>query len=262
MEPPLEVFESAATAEDVIAAFERDGGVIVKDFLPPSVIDTLVDDMTPHIDAVDWLNTGDYDELGAEFFGRKTKRLHGLPGLSRATSDVALHPLFHAISDATQSPHCHDVKISTTELMVLGHGQAAQVLHRDGDSWGHFPAPRPEILVSVNVALTDFTQDNGATVVVPGSHKWEPGREAKANECTKAVMARGSALLYSGNVIHGGGANNTDDIRIGFYCGLLLSWLRPIENQLITTGLAALQALPKRMQELCGYSEAGWDVYP
>jgi len=129
--------------------------------------------------------------------------------------------------------------------MVLGHGQVAQMLHRDGDSWGHFPAPRPEILVSVNVALTDFTQDNGATVVVPGSHKWAPGREAKTSECTKAVMARGSALLYSGNVIHGGGANNTDDIRIGFYCGLLLSWLRPIENQLITTGAPPYRRCPR-----------------
>ena len=104
--------------------------------------------------------------------------------------------------------------------------------------------------------------DNGATVVVPGSHRWDADRKARPEELTQAVMPRGSALLYTGNVLHGGGANRTDEIRIGLYCGLLLSWLQPLENHLITNGLETLRELPKAVRELCGFSEEGWEVIP
>ena len=262
MEEKLSTFEAGTPLPLILDAIEKDGGAIAKDFLPKKIVDELVRDMTPHLDAVDWCNTDATDDVGDTFFGLRTKRLHGLPARSARVSDILLHPIFQAMSEHFLKPRCRDVRFSTGELMVLGNGESDQILHRDADSWAYFPSPRPEVLVSVNVALTDFTADNGATVVIPGSHVWDADRKAKPEEATSAIMTRGSALLYSGNVLHGGGSNRTDEIRIGLYCGLLLSWLQPLENHLITNGIDAIRALPEEVRLLCGYSEQGWDVIP
>ena len=262
MAQTLSIFDSGSPIEEILAAIEQDGGAIAKDFLAADVVDELARDMQTHLDAVDWGNTPADDELGEAFFGRQTKRLHGLPSRSSRVTDILIHPIFHAMSDHFLKPRCQKVHFSTGELMALGRGETEQMLHRDADSWLHFPQPRPELLVSVNVALTDFTMDNGATVVVPGSHRWDADRKARPEDLTQAVMPRGSALLYTGNVLHGGGANRTDEIRIGLYCGLLLSWLQPLENHLITNGLETLRELPKAVRELCGFSEEGWEVIP
>ena len=262
MAQTLTTFEFGAPIEEILAALEQDGGAIAKDFLHEDIIDELVGDMTPHIDAVDWCNMDEADELGNEFFGHRTKRLHGLLAKSSRVSDILLHPIFHAMTEKFLKPRCQKIQFSTGELMVLGHGESRQMLHRDADAWFNYPQPRPEILVSVNVALTDFTATNGATVVVPGSHRWDPARKAAPEEITPAIMSRGSALLYSGNVLHGGGANETDEIRIGLYCGLILSWLQPQENHLVACGVDALRDLPEPVQALCRFREDGWDVIP
>jgi len=237
---------------------ERDGGVIVEEFLTPSQVDALASDFEPHLDAAPWCNTehGDRDE----FFGAHTKRLHGLLARSPAFGELVLDPLLHAMCDRFLAPTCRDYRVSTGELMALGGGQEVQVFHRDADSWYHFPAPRPELLVSANIALTEFTEGNGATVVVPGSHRWPRERAAERKEGVSAAMPRGSALLYAGDVLHGGGANQTEQLRIGLYVGYILSWLRPIENHLITNGEPALRAAPPRARELLGFTEAGWEV--
>jgi len=262
MAQTLSTFDATTQIEELVAAVEQDGAAIAKDFLPTDVIDELARDMAPHLEAVDWCNTAPTDKVGDEFFGLRTKRLHGLPGRSSRVADILLHPTFHALSDHFLKPRCRTVHFSTGELMALGRGESDQMLHRDADSWFYYPQPRPEILVSVNVALTDFTADNGATVVVPGSHRWDPDRKAEPEESTQAIMSRGSALLYSGNVLHGGGSNRTDEIRIGLYCGLILSWLRPLENHLITNGIEAVENFPEEIRALCGISEEGWDVIP
>jgi hypothetical protein len=242
----------------IFDALAHDGGVIVDDFLTSGEVDRLAGDFVSHLDAVPWCNTEDGDR--DEFFGAQTKRLHGLLSRSPSFGDLIVDPLLLAMCDRFLKPRCRDYRVSTGELMAIGSGATPQVLHRDADSWHHFPAPRPEILVSANVALTDFTEENGATVVVPGSQRWPRERIAQRSEGVSAVMSRGSVLLYSGDVLHGGGANQTGVVRIGLYTGYLLSWLRPIENHLITSGEAALRAASPRARELLGFTEAGWEV--
>lgn len=247
-----------APAAEIAAALARDGAVIVRDFLDSRWVDELERDLKPHLDAVDWCNTesGDRDE----FFGHRTKRLHGLLARSPRFGDFITHPLLEALCERILKPRCRDVRLSTGELMALGRGETNQTFHRDADSWMYFPEPRPEILVSVNAALTDFSEENGATRVVPGSHRWPRERRPGEDEVASAVMPRGSALLYSGNVLHGGGANRTEQVRVGLYAGFLLSWLRPIENHLVTNGLECLRAAPARVQRLLDYSDGGWQV--
>ena len=254
----LRTFSMRGPRDAIWDALERDGGAIVEGFLTESRVERLAADFEPHLAAAPWCNTeaGDRDE----FFGLQTKRLHGLLGRSAAFGELVVEPLLLEMADRFLRPRCRDYRVSTGELMALGGGQDVQVFHRDADSWHHYPAPRPEILVSANVALTDFTERNGATVVVPGSHRWPRERVAERGEGVSAVMPRGSVLLYSGDVLHGGGANRTEELRVGLYVGYLLSWLRPIENHLITNGMPAVRAASARARELLGFTEAGWEV--
>ncbi len=257
--PALARFVSDEDPAQVFHALERDGAVVVEGLLPEPVARALRDDFQPHLDAVAWCNTA--DGLTNEFFGHQTKRLHGLLARSPRFADVVVHPLLRAMCDHFLAPRTRDYRVSTGELMVLGEGQGDQLLHRDADSWLHFPEPRPEILVSANFALTDFTADNGATRVVPGSHRWSRERKPQDDEVGQATMPLGSALLYSGNVLHGGGSNQTDEVRIGLYVGYLLSWLRPIENHVVTNGLEALRAAPPEAQRLLDFTESGWEAF-
>jgi hypothetical protein len=260
----LEALSRSAPAARIWAALERDGAVIVEDFLSEERRRGLLDDFGPHLDAVGWCNTesDSAGKVGDEFFGLRTKRLHGLPARSAHFGAFICDPLLAAMCERFLRPHCRDWRLSTGELMALGEGESEQLLHRDADSWHRFPEPRPEILVSVNAALTDFSGENGATVVVPGSHRWPRERQPRADEKAQAVMQRGSALLYSGNVLHGGGANRTPEPRVGLYAGFLLSWLRPLESYAITCGLDHLRAEPPAVRRLLAYTDAGWEVMP
>ncbi len=255
----LQSFPRDASTGDIMAALERDGGAVVEGLLDEQTLDGLNRDLAPHLEREAWGNTE--PDHSDEFFGLKTKRLHGLLARSPLFGEIILEPLLLAMCDHFLKPRCRHYRISTGELMALGRGQKPQQLHRDADSWHYFPNQRPEILVSANFALTDFSQENGATVVVPGSHRWPADRAVSdADPRAAAVMRRGSALLYSGNVLHGGGANQTDEVRIGLYVGYLLSWLRPIENHLITNGSKAVRAAPAMAQRLLDYTETGWHV--
>lgn len=262
MEPDLARFAPDAPPDAIFDALERDGGVIVEEFAAPGLVDALESDYRVALDAVLWGNT-EGDMSPNSFFGLRTKRLHGLLEKSKSFADAISIPLAAAMCARFLKPNARDYRISTGELMAIGSGEKRQALHRDADSWHRFPDPRPEILVSVNLALTDFHEANGATVVLPGSHAWAPDRRPVAEDAVAfAEMPRGSALLYSGNVWHGGGANQTDATRIGLYWGYLLSWLQPLESHLITNGQAALEAAPEAAQRLLGYDRIGWRVEP
>ena len=255
--PELQRLPHTGERESIWEALAEDGGVVVEGLVEPELIDRLLDEFQPHLDAEPWCNTGP-GELSNEFFGLKTKRLHGLLARSPAFAELLQHPLLLEMAATRVGPNARDLRLSTGELMALGTGEIPQMLHRDADSWLGLPPPRPEILASANVALTDFTEHNGATVVVPGSHRWPRERKAEPGECARACMSRGSALLYSGEVLHGGGSNETDELRVGLYVGYLASWLRPIENHLITNGLEAVRAAPEPVRRLLDFTVDGW----
>ena len=149
------------------------------------------------------------------------------------------------------------------ELIVLDNGQGNQQLHRDMDSWAFLDRSREEnLLFSANIALCDFTSTNGATIVVPGSHKWPDERQATEVECCLATMKKGSALLYSGDVVHGGGNNDEDASRTGFYIGFIPSWLSPLENQMVSNREGVIERLDERVQHLLNVVPGGFSVIP
>lgn len=255
----------AANVDEILAAVAADGACIALDVLPHELCDALIADFQPHLDDIPWGT----DELGYrdQFYGEKTKRLHGLFSKSPNMETVLTNPLFLALANRlfVDSKLASDVRLSNTELMVLNKDQDVQEFHTDAASWRRIQnaekANGNEILISANCALTEFTASNGATRVVPGSHRWEEGRAPTDDEVCLAVMPKGSALIYSGNAVHSGGANAEDQARFGLYLGYIVSWLRPIENQLVTNSAEDIQALSEEARRLLDVSEGGFTVF-
>ncbi len=206
------------------------------------------------------------DDLGYrdDFYGNQTKRMHGLFSKSDKMAEVLTHPVLLDVARKMLIDRRvgKDIRLSNAELMVLGQEQDVQEFHTDAVSWRRAQVlAASEILVSANIALTEFTESNGATRVVPGSHRWEEMREPANDEICQAVMSRGGALLYSGNVVHSGGANREARPRIGLYLGYVVSWLRPLENQLITNKPEDIFTLPDEAKQLLDIVPGGFTVF-
>ena len=259
----LQHFSSNAPVSDLVDAIARDGGCIIDELFSAEFCNELISDFAPHLSESEW----GLDELGYRdnFYGLKTKRLHGLFSKSKKMEGILTHPIFMAIAKTilVDSKLASDFRLSNSELMVIGQDQSNQEFHTDGTSWRRAQQhehPR-EILFSTNIALTPFTSTNGATRVVPGSHLWNEYKEPSEEEICLATMSQGSVLLYSGNVIHSGGENIEQEQRIGLYQGYVASWLRPIENHLITNEAADIAELSPEAQTLLDVSPAGYTVY-
>src|SRR5690349_9528518 len=171
----------SASLDDVVSTMERDGGVIVEDFASSRIIDELKADLLPQIEA---RSTGRDD-----FTGTKTRRMSALFAKSRRVADLTIHPLFlgaaeHFVnvpvvygsgdSALTVRP---GLRIGATQLIQIGPGQGAQPLHRD--HWAmlwRYPDYGRQVRVQAMLAISDFTEANGATLVVPGSHLWSEDR--------------------------------------------------------------------------------------
>lgn len=252
----------AAQLEDIQDALRRDGACIALDMLPGQDCDALNADFAGHLAALDQ----GQDDLGyrQDFYGSHTKRLHGLFSKSKRTAALLTHPTLTSLTQTmlVDSGVAKDVRLSNAELMVLYQGQSQQVYHRDSASWQRAAQVHgDDFLLSVNFALTDFTAENGATWVAPSSHEWEADREPEHGEVCQAIMPKGSALLYLGNAVHAGGANRTAQARVGLYMGFVASWLRPLENQLLTNQADDLLALSEDARRLLDLSPGGYTVY-
>jgi ectoine hydroxylase-related dioxygenase (phytanoyl-CoA dioxygenase family) len=187
-----------------------------------------------------------------EFHGDQTKRITGLPKHSPAWIELLCDERYQAMGDRYLG--ANDYWLNTGQLICIGPGETPQLLHRDELNW---PAAMrdEEITVTAIFALTDFTEPNGATIIAPGSNHW-PGTLPPAPEGTlcQATMTAGSALLYSGKVIHGGGANTTaDQWRVGLHAGFCRGWLRAEENFQLTVPLDVARKMPDRARYLLGF---------
>jgi ectoine hydroxylase-related dioxygenase (phytanoyl-CoA dioxygenase family) len=192
-----------------------------------------------------------------EFLGDRTKRLNGLLRRSAAAREMAVHPVVMALADAVLQPHCVRYQLNYSGVIQLLTGATAQELHRDGDLYPVIH-PCPPMMMPTMWALTDFTADNGATSVVPGSHRWAADRDPTPDEIISAVMPAGSLLVYLGGTIHGGGANlSRSMVRTGLALQYSLGWLRQEENQYLTNPPEIARTYSERLQRLIGYDYGG-----
>ena len=254
MPTALERVDVSTDARELAAILERDGAVIVRH--------ALTDDRLARINAeVDGVIAATAPGLRrptsdffVEFYGDRTIRLDGLPAKSRTFWEIMEDSFMTRVADILLLPNCEDYLLNTGQLIQIGPGETEQFLHRDEDAWSYFKPPKPLLEVEAMFALTDFTIENGCTRVAPGSHLWEPEREARSHEIQRAEMPAGSALLYLGTTIHGGGANTTADRwRRGMFFGFVLGWLRTEEACLLTVPMDRAREMPPRVRELLGY---------
>ncbi|MDP1793689.1 MAG: phytanoyl-CoA dioxygenase family protein [Acidimicrobiales bacterium] len=257
-------FDAAADVEDLLAAIAADGVVIVEGLLSPDVVARVNDEVETTMAGVE---AGEqmFNPVLEAFHGAQTKQVTGMPGVSRTfATDVMCHPTLLALADALLLPSCARYQLNIGHLLQRGPGSTEQMLHRDEAVWSDVPKPHPELQLASVIAFVDFTKDNGATRVVPGSHRFDDRRlspmeqvftpQPTAEQIAYAEMPAGSAVIYTGGVIHGGGANVTDIPRRGAHLSYCLGWLRTEENNYLSCPPSVAATLPREAQEVLGYS--------
>jgi len=242
--PALRTLDRDATVDDVRAALEEDGFAVVEGLLTREEAAAKRAEITRILESTP---TGRND-----FEGHDTKRIYALFARTRTFDALALHPLVLGVLEGVLGP---GYQLSSPVGIEIGPGETAQSLHRD-DAIYPIARPHAELVCNTMWALDDFTEENGATRVVPGSHRWveeTPGKDART---VLAVMPAGSAMFFLGSVFHGGGANKTDRPRLGTILLYAAGWLRQLENQYLSVPLDTVRTLPERLQDLLGYTTA------
>ena len=258
----LQTVQRDTDLTEIADVLESDGGVIVNDLLSSEAVAAIVAELSETYEATP---TGSQSGISTweTFHGATTKRFTGLAARSRSFVDHALlNPILLAIADKLLLPHGADYWLNTGQVMAVGPGEPAQVLHRDEGNWPEAVHPDKELTVSCMFALSDFTATNGATVVWPGSHHharggWRDNDAAAVplpGDLAVSAMPPGSGMIYTGKVVHGAGRNASDQWRYGMHVSFVVGWLRPEEASPLMVDRVLASQLPQRARELLGWS--------
>jgi hypothetical protein len=188
------------------------------------------------------------------FLGHRTVRLHGLAEKIPALRTVLANEVLLEGAERLLKPKANSILLNAGELIQIGPGEPPQFLHRDSDSWPHLPIEQDPIIVNFIVALDPFTRENGATYVATSSWEWDRHRQPKENEFARAEMGVGDAILFRGDLLHGGGENNSNTSRRGLSLSFCAGWLRPVENSFLNVPLETVKSLPPKLQAVLGYA--------
>jgi len=247
--------------DDWRVQFDRDGYLIFENVLSPEELGAVRDALAPYLEEnITGRN---------EFEGHKSNRVYAMLAKSPVFADLVTHPLALAFVESDLGAEC---LLSACLAINLHPGETAQPWHFD-DSHFQWPRPRPPLGVSTFWAVTDMTETNGATEILPGSHRWpedhidgaigeedfakgferegDPGARADA---VKVVMPAGSLMLAKGTLWHRGGANVSDAPRLIITPQYCPGWTRTLENMSLAVPPDIAKDLPARAQELLGYS--------
>jgi ectoine hydroxylase-related dioxygenase (phytanoyl-CoA dioxygenase family) len=266
--PELTRLSGDASTDNVVAVLERDGGVIIEDFLSPETLAGLRRDLLPLMER---------QSAGRDAFaGHMTRRLSALFAHTRHCVEIATHPLYLPVAEHflcrprevwvgdQRLTLAADVRIGVTQAIQIGPGQGAQPLHRDDTAfmWRH-PTGGREGRVQIICAVSDFTAENGGTLVIPGSHLWDDDRRPDLSEAIPTVMKAGAALIFLGSTFHAGGANSTqDEFRTAAGMALDAANVRQEENMYLSLTAAEVASYPEQIQRLLGWSAGanhmGW----
>jgi len=246
----VEHLPASTTPETIREILVRDGCAVVDGLAAPEQLARFEAEMKPWLDAT---------PLGPDdFSGRRTRRTGGLVARSATARELVMHPLVvgavkQLLADAT-SIHLH-----LTQVIAIGPGEAAQPIHRDQWAFDFFPFPTGyEAQCNTIWALTDFTEENGATRVIPGSTTYEDKLQLGAEATEPAEMEAGSVLFYTGSLYHGGGANRSDAVRAGINITYARSWLRQEENQYLTVPREVARELDTPLLRMLGYARGAY----
>lgn len=232
------------TVEQHVERIERDGYTILEDAIEPQLLDALTDDLE-RLERV-----FEVAPAGNSFEGTKTVRVYNLLAFGKLYESIPVHPHVLPLVERVLDPGC---LVSSLSSIVIGPGEAAQPIHADDQL---IPIPKPHVPTVCNTmwALTDFTEANGATRVIPGSHLRDHSPDyGRPYDSIPAEMARGSVLVWHGSLWHGGGANTTDSRRVGIAMNYCAGFIRQQENQQLGIPREVASGFSPRLRELAGY---------
>jgi ectoine hydroxylase-related dioxygenase (phytanoyl-CoA dioxygenase family) len=230
-----------ATVEGVVAAMCTEGYCIVEGMLTKKQVKDTRADL---LEILGFTPKGRND-----FEGYSTQRIYALFAKTRMFDQWAIHPLVLGVLDQI----LHFYQLSAPVGIFIGPGEVAQGLHKDQSVYP-LPDDFPPVVVNSMWAFDDFTKANGATRLIPKSHRWTDRRPTGKEKFVYAEMPAGSVMFYPGNAWHSGGANTTDKPRLGVILEYVSSWLRAQENHVLAVPREVAEELPERLQELLGYN--------
>jgi hypothetical protein len=246
----VEHLSATVTGDDVAAVLARDGVAVVDRLVAPEVMDRARAELRPYLDA-----TAPGPD---EFSGRRTRRTGGLIARSATCRELVMHPLVLATVRVALA-HVTSFQLHLTQIIAIGPGEPAQMIHRDQWAYDFFPFPKGfEAPCNTIWAMGDFTAENGATRVIPGSNHFDDRLEFSERDTEPAEMAKGSVLFYTGSLYHGGGANRSDAARHGVNITYNASWLRQEENQYLSVPLEIARTLPVDLLRVMGYQRGAY----
>jgi ectoine hydroxylase-related dioxygenase (phytanoyl-CoA dioxygenase family) len=235
-----------STPERICEALASDGAIIVENMMNEATRKQFMSELACFIDATETGQDG--------FSGTLTTRTGALAARSATARSMILDPLALDSARCFLKPWCDQIQLHVTQIIRILPGQEAQPLHRDRMAWSSHLPRHVEPQFNMIWAITEFTRENGATIIAPGSQNWDEDRWPDETELVQAEMKAGSVLMFSGSVIHGGGANRTNEVRVGVNLDYCLAWLRQEENQYLCCPPHVARTFPKPLQDLCGYS--------
>lgn len=235
---------STASPEDVAATLKQFGYAVVDDLAPTELMDQIAEEMGPFVEN---------SMYGSDsFLGLRTKRTGALIARSPAARQLIMNPTALGTAEIVLQK-ASAFQLHLTQIISVYPGSPAQKLHQDEVAWDFFPFPLDyDIQCNILWAMSDYTEEMGATRVVPGSHL-STRKKYDLSETGAAVMARGSALFYTGKVFHGAGENRSDRLRQAINITYAVGWVRQEENQFLSTPLEIAKTLPDDLLKLMGY---------
>ncbi|MGB9154792.1 MAG: phytanoyl-CoA dioxygenase family protein [Alphaproteobacteria bacterium] len=225
---------------------DNDGCVVITDVLDAGRVQKLKNELEASFEKV--------PVCQGNFFGFLTKRMSSVLAKSETSRNMAINPIVSEVMDHFLLQSCRQYQLNLTQAIQICPGEPAQIIHTD-DMMFPFEPPTPSHQKMINCmwAVDDFTAANGATHLVPGSHKWPRDRQPEAHEVIQGEMPAGSLLIYFGSLLHGGGANKTAKPRIGLVLSYSLGWLRQAENHYLALSQDLVRSFPIKLQKLVGY---------
>lgn len=226
-------------------AIATDGFTILENVIEPALVDELtatIDRLMVELDIPFGTNA---------FLGEHTRRIFNLLARDPVFARVPVHPVVLPLVERVLDHQC---LLSSLTAIEMHPGQVAQPVHADDGSIALRRPHQPVVCVAI-WALTDFTEDNGCTHAYPGSHLWDrrPAKGERLPDPVRAVMPKGSVIVYNGSIWHGGGTNASADRRLAIVANHCAGFMRQEENQLLAVPREVATGFPRRLQQMLGY---------
>ncbi len=236
---------NTAPASEAIACIRENGYVIIDELASPQIMDGIQAELNPYIEATPFGKT--------ETTGTRTRRTGSIVARSPTARSLIMNELVLQVCDAFLRSRT-GYHLSLTEVITLSPGAQAQFIHRDDVGYGAYPFdPDYEVQISTLWAMSEYTEEMGATRVVPCSHRLGCNVKFDISDTVAAEMTRGSVIIYSGKLYHGGGENRSNRLRQALNIDYGAFWTRQEENQYLSCPAEIARTLPVDLLKMMGY---------